>query len=65
MFNRNPDMPTTLRITLEGANDCMLARIISAIKQAEQAVQERVASSCQVNRSLKRLKVWWVLKKNQ
>ncbi|KAJ6669751.1 hypothetical protein lerEdw1_000300 [Lerista edwardsae] len=45
MFNRNPYMPST--VIQKGKSDSMFARILTAIKEAETALQESRASSCQ------------------
>lgn len=42
-------MPSTL--IQKGKGDSTFARILTAIKEAETALQERKASSCQVNLS--------------
>ncbi|XP_062985619.1 gypsy retrotransposon integrase-like protein 1 isoform X1 [Elgaria multicarinata webbii] len=47
MFKRNPYMPSTLSMVQEGESDCVFARIVSAVKQADRAVQEKTISSCQ------------------
>ncbi|CAI5787204.1 gypsy retrotransposon integrase 1 [Podarcis lilfordi] len=47
MFKRNPYIPSTLSVIQEGESDCMFVRILSAIRQAEKAVQERTISGCQ------------------
>ncbi|XP_044302505.1 gypsy retrotransposon integrase-like protein 1 isoform X1 [Varanus komodoensis] len=46
MFKRNPYRPSTLS-AIQGESDCVFTRIVSAIQQANRALQERTASSCQ------------------
>ncbi|XP_078242405.1 gypsy retrotransposon integrase-like protein 1 isoform X2 [Pogona vitticeps] len=47
LFQRNPYMPSPSGVVQERKNDCLFARIVTAVKQANKAGQESTRSSCQ------------------